>query len=96
MKSFQKTKQGKFDEKFLEEATALYMKGNHWILIGNDNFEHKAGFGYAESEAELREELLDRMGNHVCIVDEPNCMSEEDSVAAYAPDEDGIVRPGAY
>src|SRR5438128_2455246 len=42
MKSFQKIKEGKVDQIFLEAAVAAYPKGSHWILIGRDNFEHTA------------------------------------------------------
>ncbi len=96
MKSFQKIKEGIVDQAFIEGAAAVYKTGANWVLIGKENFEHTAGRAYAGSEGELREELQDRLGNHVCIVDEPNYISDEHSIGAYVPDEDGIVRPGAY
>jgi hypothetical protein len=96
MKSFQKIKEGKVDEAFIEAAAAIYPTGANWILIGKDNFEYTPGFAYASSDEELRENLQDRLGNHVFIVDEPNYISDDQSVAAYIPDEDGVVRPGAY
>jgi hypothetical protein len=96
MKSFQKIKEGIVEHAFIEAAAAVYRMASNWILIGKDNFEHTAEWAYAGSEAELREELQDRLGNYVCIVDEPNYISDEHSIGAYVPDEDGIVRPGAY
>ena len=76
MKSFQKIKEGNVDQAFIEGAAAAYPKGCNWVLIGKDNFEHTADWAYAGSEAELREELRDKLGNQVCIVDEPNYISD--------------------
>jgi hypothetical protein len=95
MKSFEKIKEGTVDQAFIEAAAAAFKKGC-WILLGKDNFKHTAPWAYAESEGELREELQNRLGNHVCIVDEPNYISDEHSISAYVPDDDGTVRPGAY
>jgi hypothetical protein len=96
MKSFQKIKEGMVHQSFIEAATAAYRKGSNWILIGRDNFEHTAAWAYAESESELREELQDRLDNHVCIVAEPHYNDDKHSIRAYVPDSDGVVRPGAY
>lgn len=96
MKSFRKIKEGMVDQAFIEAATAVYPKGGNWILIGKDNFKHTADRAYAFSEGEVNEGLRDRLGNHVCIIDEPNYISDDYSIGAYIPDEDGIVRPGAY
>jgi len=96
MKSFPKIKEGRVDQAFIEAAAAVYRTGANWILIEKDNFEHIAHFAYGGSEGEVREELGDRSGKHVCIVDEPNYISDEHSIGAYMPDEDGIIRPGAY
>lgn len=96
MKSFQKIKEGKVDEAYIKSAVAIYPKKANWVLIGKSNFEHTSGWAHAESEGELREGLQDRLGNYVCIVAEPNYISDEYSIGAYIPDEDGIVRPGAY
>jgi hypothetical protein len=95
MKSFEKIMEGRVDHHFIEAATAAYKKGC-WILIGKDTFKDTAPWASAESEGELREELQDRIGNHVSIVQEPNYISDEHSIAAYVPDDDGSVRPGAY
>jgi hypothetical protein len=96
MNSFRKIREGKVDRGFIESAAAACTKGSSWVLIGKDNFEHTPASAYAESEAEVREELQDRLGNHVCIVDEPDYISDEHSINGYIPDSDGVVRPGSY
>jgi hypothetical protein len=96
MRSFKKIKDGRVDQAFLEGALEKYSEGTSWIIVGEDNFEHTADWAYAESRDELTEELQDRMGNHVIIVAEPDYINDDDSISAYVPDEDGIVRPGAY
>ena len=96
MKSFDKIREGTIDQRFIDRILPIYSEGATWIILGPDNFEHTSNWAYAESKDELNEELKNRLGNHVCIVREPEYISDSSSIEAYVPDEDGIVRPGAY
>ena len=96
MKSFNVICRGIVTDDFIVSAIADYESDKSWILIGGDNYEYTADWAFAESEAELKEELDARLGNEVCIVSEPDHWSETDAMTAYVPDSDGVVRPGAY
>jgi hypothetical protein len=95
-KSINVVNEGTVDRNFIEDSILKYPQGASWVLIGPDNYDYTADWAYAESKSELAEELEDRIGNVVCIINEPEYMSEEFTVAAYVPDLDGNVRPGAY
>ena len=45
---------------------------------------------------ELKEEIEDRIGNQTYIFAEPDWFDDENTIHSYVPDEDGVVRPGAY
>ena len=96
MKSFGKIMEGTVDQSFIAAAVAAYTKNSCWILIRRGDVRDERGFGYGGSSGEIREELEDWAGKPVCIVDEPNYLSAEHSIGAYVPDDDGVVRPGAY
>jgi hypothetical protein len=96
VKSINVVNEGTVDRSFIEKSMSKYPQGASWVLIGPDNYEYTANWAYAESKSELAEELEDRIGNEVCIINEPEYMSEESTIDAYVPDLDGKVRPGAY
>ena len=96
MKSFRVIDEGAVTEDFLSKLIRTYPEGENWILIGPDNFEHTLDWAFAESKSELKEELEGRLGREVCIVEEPDFVSDSYSINAYVPDPDGEVRPGAY
>lgn len=89
-------KEGGVDQRFIDELISMYPSGSSWILIGADNFEYTSDWAYAETVSELNEGLGDRIGNNVCVVDEPDYINTEKFMEAYVPDSDGIVRPGVY
>jgi hypothetical protein len=96
MKSFVKVLTGIVDDRFIERCRSLFTENDNWLLIGDDNYEYTANWDIPESLSELVEALHDRVGNEVVVVEEPDYISNECCLAAYVPDADGVVRPGAY
>lgn len=96
MKSFSKVLEGKIDPELLDAAAEAYPDGACWIVVDKNAPKYEAGNCAAETRADLLDELRDRMGRYVRIIKEPNYISAAHSIAAYIPDEDGVVRPGAY
>lgn len=96
MKSFRVVDEGAVTECFVSRSIRNYPEGESWILIGPDNFQHTSDWAFAESKAELEEELGGRLGNDVCIIEEPDFLADAHSINAYVPDPDGEVRLGAY
>lgn len=96
MRSFDHLLQGKVNRELIDAANAAYTPGDAWILVGEDNYDYTSNWAYAESHDELKEELEARVGRSVTIVAEPNYVCDEETISAYVPDDDGVVRPGAY
>lgn len=96
MMSFDVVNEGAVDVDFIKASVAKYSSGSDWVIIGPDKHEYTNCWAYASSESELKEELESRIGKSVCIVSDPDYVSDESSIAAYVPDLDGVVRPGAY
>ena len=68
-----------------------------WLLIWEkDNFEDEDDSNFFDNKVELREELEFHFGKRVSILSEPDWLSDETSINAYAPHRNGKVYPGTY
>ena len=98
MKSFSLLERGRATPEFITKVMQNLEKpaGLEWLVIGKTNDKYLDNWNWAETKEELKAEIEDRMGNEVTILEEPDWISDETSINAYAPDDDGVVRPGAY
>ncbi len=96
-KSFQLVLKGLVDENFILKKAAILKKIDtiDWLVLG-DSQEVTSECNFVTDRIELQQELFSRLGEEVIILEEPDWISEESTITAYSPDEDGIVRPGAY
>jgi hypothetical protein len=98
MKSFTLLERGIATPRFINEVMQNLDKplGSEWLVIGKTNDKYLENWNWAATKEELIDEIKDRMGNEVTILEEPDWISDETSINAYVPDDDGVVRPGAY
>lgn len=97
IKSVQLILAGMVDRDFIEKRVMDLPKpkSGSWLVLGN-SIKGNCDWRFVEDGKELEKELSDKIGEEVSIFEEPDWISEENSMTAYAPDPDNIVRPGAY
>ncbi len=96
MKSFRPILEGVVDNRFLAQALAAYEQGGYWLLIGPDIFPHTPDWAFGQSADEVQEELETRLGNRVCIVEEPDWFDETQTIGGFVPNSEGKIQLGAY
>jgi hypothetical protein len=96
MKSFREVIEGTVDAPFIDAAANRYQEGEYWILLDDDAPKYVGKEYYVSSRAELVADLKAMLGHRVRLIEQPDYTSEEQSIGAYVPDPDGVVRPGAY
>ena len=90
-------KRGVVDEPFIQSAvSSLPNSIRDWLVVGPCKDETLTGWAFCEDRDELRDALSDRVGLKAFIFDEPDWLHESDTISAYVPDADGIVRLGCY
>ena len=66
-----------------------------WVIIGKED-DGTQWSCWISDEDELNEAMEDEFGKEVLIIEDQDWFNEEETIHAYVPDEDGVVRPGAY
>jgi len=92
---------GIVNDEFIESCMRTIPEGSEFLVVETVQrtagrmswFHNMAG----ETHAELREALEDSRGSPVAVGLYPPWLNDgPDVVTTYVPDEDGVVRPGAY
>jgi len=92
---------GIVDDQFIARCLSNIPEGSEFLITetvrrvyGKMSWFHNSG---GVSHAELQEELADCRGTSVAVGLYPPWLDDSDDVvSAIVPDEDGVVRPGAY
>jgi hypothetical protein len=95
-KSMETVKRGQVSTELLLEITKSVHEPKHsdWLVIfPNCNSEC---WNYCENQKELLEELKEHNEEQVVILEDPLFQVEEETITAYVPDRDGVIRPGPY
>jgi hypothetical protein len=92
---------GTVDDSFIERCLAAIPSGTEYVLVetelttaGSQSWFHNDS---GATHADLRESLDNSRGRAVLVGEYlPWLRDSEGVIAAYVPDSDGVVRPGAY
>jgi len=97
-KSVEKVTEGLITEEFIEKTLNEIGKPKYtdWLVIFPGIANLNESWFHDETKEDLEESLSINLGNQVKIFEDPDWLEEEMIYHAYAPDEDGEIRPGAY
>lgn len=97
-KVVEKIIEGRINIEFIENVLTQLDKPKYtdWLIIPSGIYIENDNWNYKDTKEELKETLELCLGQDIQILEDPEFVNEDLIIHAYIPDEDGIVRPGAY
>ena len=89
---------GVVKEDFIKQVKSKIEKPKYtdWITLFLDIQDEGQHWYYDETKEELEESLLTNIGRSVRIIEDPEWLDISLICNGYIPDDDGVIRPGAY
>lgn len=97
-KVIEKVKEGLITTEFVKNTLNQLEKPKYadWLVVFPKEKFDRENWHYDDTLKELKETFELYSGKYIQILEDPDYLGEDFIYHAYVPDEDGIVRPGAY